>query len=998
MIMGDDGSDEHLKIFKCLVDTGADVLRSALERKVLNNNVITFEQYLDNVKHQFYHQCEKNRNKPCCSQSPHVNCNVNGYMDKKIFNKVYNKKTEVDTHQCLDRFEVKAGISTDELDLSDLNFFLWNSNTLSLQEKQSIQTIMTIRSDICHPESTHCYSITELENIWLSLEDDILLFAEPYRYKKMVTLQIVTLKKYKVSEIESKRIINEMHIELEKILRELKLVVHTRNDGTKQLVKKETVGLKNCIKDTYNKTKSFINNNVQRLTENNQGLTTRCIEEINTTVTQESSNTRLHSEDQRRAIDSKLTECEHRVCQTVIRSRGHLEDKIIEQQNEIRKHTVEINADLKEENRKLTVEVMDMKTDIKELKTILIGYVGKQKVDLVMNTEQIEKSTTKSPDNGKVDITVKVNQTHVTEDKENEIIENLPLEIEILTNNDSSPEAAVTETIEITGKKVNSIILELKATPGILHSVETFKAAMLTLVQNIQTAGEIDVDIEDTITVNVRFGGPLTEDQLAVVKCLFAKKWNDDNNTKQLSTEYSSISDEYSSTSDEYLSIEDINEMEFRPELDMYSQTETSEVFEPETTDSLTKTSCQFCDDKDKIIKALEEQNEKHEIVNKTNMLKLQAENRNLRALLRRTRPDDTGMISVIEKIGTKQKELKSDDLSSLESEQTYDSSSKKTLYECRNCCEKNEIIIQLDRRLCEIRRRIIEAKGPFVYRNNVFEDLLELTHENTGMISDEEKGKMKKKEIQSDISSQKSELIYDSDVQKLEAKTQLKSMELQPRKFEGARLDRPQDKSDFRCRISELRREYAGNSYTKTEGQKGLAIILYRDRGYISHLTGMLSRIMRDPDVSHLKGFFEEMGFVVKCFEGRYNANLYDAEMFDGNWYCVFLASLRYVDFNETFLIRLLLGPHIQGKPIIVMTNSTTRSDEIKKIIEEPNTLMVSPFECSIEYNILEDFIKVTRCNRFADIMDILTRMNAQYNRPAITFQSTLRKKFCFL
>ncbi|CAG2236236.1 unnamed protein product [Mytilus edulis] len=114
MTMGDD----HLKILKCLVDTGAEVLRSTLERKVLNNNAITFEQYLDNVKHQFYHQFEKGRNKPCFSQSPDVNCNVNGNMDKKIFEKVYNKTSELDTHHCLGRFEVKVGVSSEEFDLN----------------------------------------------------------------------------------------------------------------------------------------------------------------------------------------------------------------------------------------------------------------------------------------------------------------------------------------------------------------------------------------------------------------------------------------------------------------------------------------------------------------------------------------------------------------------------------------------------------------------------------------------------------------------------------------------------------------------------------------------------------------------------------------------------------------------------------------------------------------------------------------------------------------
>lgn len=181
--MGDAAPDEHLRIFKCLVDTGSDVLRDAMETKLLENNTITFEQYLLNRKHQCYHQYEKNKNNPCCIGNAH-GCNVNGNMDKNSFTKVYNKTAEQDSKLCLDRYEIKPGICVDDLDLSDINFFLWNSKTLSNSETSSLQAIMKTRSDICHTSSTQKYSITELENIWISLEKDVLLFAEPHRYKK----------------------------------------------------------------------------------------------------------------------------------------------------------------------------------------------------------------------------------------------------------------------------------------------------------------------------------------------------------------------------------------------------------------------------------------------------------------------------------------------------------------------------------------------------------------------------------------------------------------------------------------------------------------------------------------------------------------------------------------------------------------------------------------------------------------------------------------------
>lgn len=215
--MGDPESDEHLRIFKCLVDTGSDVLRYTVERKMLINT--SFEQYLNQNKHKFYHQFEKRRFKRCCFRKPH-NCVVNGKMDKKIFFKMYNKKAELDTQDCLDRFEVNADISLDKLDLSDLNFFLWNSATLSTQEEQSLQSIMSTRSAICHSSSSRKYSLNELKNFWLSLKNDLLLFAEPHHYKKSIEREITTLSNCSLSKTESKKVIDKM----KNIFHELKLV------------------------------------------------------------------------------------------------------------------------------------------------------------------------------------------------------------------------------------------------------------------------------------------------------------------------------------------------------------------------------------------------------------------------------------------------------------------------------------------------------------------------------------------------------------------------------------------------------------------------------------------------------------------------------------------------------------------------------------------------------------------------------------------------------
>ncbi|CAC5423113.1 unnamed protein product [Mytilus coruscus] len=234
--MGDAEDDDQLLIFKCLVDTGADVLRGAVERKLLNITGIQLETYLDNSKHQFYHQFEKNIRKPCCSGSPH-GCNITGIMDRKIFYKMYQKTAKVDTSQCLDRFTINPGISVKSLDLSDLYFILWNSGTLSVPERESLQTIMSIRSAICHSPSSNSYSKIQIKDYWLSLETAILLFVEPISYKSLVERQIALLRESKPCTRETEQILQAL------------MEVKRKNDCIENLVEDGTVELKNGIVD-----------------------------------------------------------------------------------------------------------------------------------------------------------------------------------------------------------------------------------------------------------------------------------------------------------------------------------------------------------------------------------------------------------------------------------------------------------------------------------------------------------------------------------------------------------------------------------------------------------------------------------------------------------------------------------------------------------------------------------------------------------------------------
>lgn len=107
-----------------------------------------------------------------------------------------------------------------------------------------------------------------------------------------------------------------------------------------------------------------------------------------------------------------------------------------------------------------------------------------------------------------MNVTGRFCQTCLTSEKEKQVIENIPSEIEVPIEGQSGRTRQ--DTITIIAKKVNSIILEMKFTPGILESVETFKLAILTIVQNMQIAGDIDTSIEDTVTVNLKFESPLT--------------------------------------------------------------------------------------------------------------------------------------------------------------------------------------------------------------------------------------------------------------------------------------------------------------------------------------------------------------------------------------------------------------------------------------------------------------------------------------------------------
>ncbi|CAG2231774.1 unnamed protein product [Mytilus edulis] len=133
------------------------------------------------------------------------------------------------------------------------------------------------------------------------------------------------------------------------------------------------------------------------------------------------------------------------------------------------------------------------------------------------------------------------------------VIKNLQSEIQIPPDNDINP--------DISDKQAFQVIVK-------------------------QIAGKIDAEIEDNITIDLSFDSPLTKDQIAVVKCLSSKEWNDDNTDEKISKEHSSSA---------------------MANVESYPEHETS------SHQAVTRPLCQACAEKDKQIKAYEEKTREHE-------------------------------------------------------------------------------------------------------------------------------------------------------------------------------------------------------------------------------------------------------------------------------------------------------------------------------------------------------------------------------------------------
>lgn len=105
-------------------------------------------------------------------------------------------------------------------------------------------------------------------------------------------------------------------------------------------------------------------------------------------------------------------------------------------------------------------------------------------------------------------MTCTVAQPSLTKEMEQNIIDSLPNEIDV-TNDEDTNEVNSKEKLKIKSKKVNSIVLEINATCGILQSPSKLQSAICDLVDMVLDKGEVDTNAKDSILVTLSFESPL---------------------------------------------------------------------------------------------------------------------------------------------------------------------------------------------------------------------------------------------------------------------------------------------------------------------------------------------------------------------------------------------------------------------------------------------------------------------------------------------------------
>lgn len=213
---------ELMKLFKCVIDTGNEVLTAFFDLKVLSRPQYggQFTKFLEDEKHFLYHQWEQKRTM-CCA-CPKIGCSIRRVqkMMTWIFQKLYETNGKEDPAHvikqggciqqlCLHKF-VTRNIAVHELDITVLSFFLRIFANMSASENLSLDTVSLCRSSICHSWSSKCFSMAELNKMWKDLETHLINLSE-VRYQRIVCKQIQAYRKLEIDREEIAELTNHIN-------------------------------------------------------------------------------------------------------------------------------------------------------------------------------------------------------------------------------------------------------------------------------------------------------------------------------------------------------------------------------------------------------------------------------------------------------------------------------------------------------------------------------------------------------------------------------------------------------------------------------------------------------------------------------------------------------------------------------------------------------------------------------------------------------------------
>lgn len=257
-------SDDLLRLFKCYVDTVTAFLSDFADDKVLQTSGKTFQSFLDDEKHFFYHQFEQKRT-PCC-KCPPPGCSIRRIrkMNKMMFDTFYESTGTVEPghevvhggclqQRCIHRY-VARNITLDDLDTTIICFLLYTKAALNPTEEAHIGTILKYRNDICHIWSTpNSYTSINTSKIWQELDVAILgLIPKPARQKMMKTF-LQTHRQYQIEKEDSKAIaevlkkVEQMNKYIDGI--DGLLGNHYEAEVTAEVIREQTEKIESCIKN-----------------------------------------------------------------------------------------------------------------------------------------------------------------------------------------------------------------------------------------------------------------------------------------------------------------------------------------------------------------------------------------------------------------------------------------------------------------------------------------------------------------------------------------------------------------------------------------------------------------------------------------------------------------------------------------------------------------------------------------------------------------------------